>query len=254
MLERHHRELAKVEADYWWFQVRFRVVEQLLLSRRLLANGARLLDWGCGTGGFLDYLLSKRLVASGQVCGVEPGEHARQVLHAKGIPSVPLAPVVALRSTIADQPTVITMLDVLEHVDDRVAVLRGLHSLAVPGASLVLTVPAFKFLWSEWDTVLGHKTRYTIRGLHADLREAGWEPQSARYIFSSMFFPAFFRSRLLKRSIVESEFPRVPALLNRLLTVWYSLESRVPCIPFGTSIVCLARREGVSDAQPPRPR
>jgi SAM-dependent methyltransferase len=252
VLERHHRELAKIEGEYWWFRVRFRVVAQLLRSGNLVCNGTRLLDWGCGTGGFLDYLLSTHQVAPHQVCGVEPGEHAQQVLRGKGIPSVPLAPAAALRGTIADQPTVITMLDVLEHVDDRVGVLRELHALAAPGASLILTVPAFKFLWSEWDTVLGHKTRYTIRGLQADLRDAGWQPQRARYIFNSMFFPAFLRSVVLKRSIAQSEFPRIPACLNRLLTAWHSLESRVPGIPFGTSILCLARRDDASHPEAQR--
>jgi SAM-dependent methyltransferase len=247
VLEQHHRELAKIEADYWWFRVRFCVVAQVLRSRNLVCNGARLLDWGCGTGGFLDYLLSTYHLAPHQVCGVEPGTHAQQVLRAKGIPCVPLAPAAELRGTIADQPTVITMLDVLEHVDDRVGVLRELHALAAPGASLVLTVPAFQFLWSEWDTVLGHKTRYTIRGLRTDLRRAGWQPQRAQYIFNSLFFPAFFRSVVLKRSIAQSEFPSIPAFLNRVLTTWHSLESRVPGIPFGTSILCLARRDDASD-------
>ena len=134
------------------------------------------------------------------------------------------------------------MLDVLEHVDDPVAVLRDLHSLAVPGASLIVTVPAFRFLWSEWDRVLGHKTRYTIRQLRADLLAAGWRTSSVRYIFNFMFFPAFFRSLLLRRSIARSEFPRVPPLLNEILIAWHDFESHVPGIPFGTSILGTALR------------
>jgi len=241
-VEAHHRELAKIEADYWWFQVRFRLVERLLLSRDLLSSSTRLLDWGCGTGGFLEYLLKRGRVRPEQVCGVEPGEHAQQVLRNKGIPSVPLAAVGQLKGTIADLPTVITMLDVLEHVEDRTAALRDLHALATPDATLILTVPAFIFLWSEWDTVLGHKTRYTISRLRADLLAAEWQPVSTHYIFNSLFFPAFLRSLLLRGSIGRSEFPRVPALLNRLLITWYGIESRVPGTPFGTSILCLARR------------
>jgi SAM-dependent methyltransferase len=56
--------------------------------------------------------------------------------------------------------TVVTLLDVLEHLDDDAAALREMRRLVRPGGLLVLTVPALRWLWSDWDVALHHRRRY----------------------------------------------------------------------------------------------
>ena len=242
MREQHYQELHDIEATYWWFQVRFRVVADVLRARQLLGPDAYLIDWGCGTGGFLEYLLRHGHVDRHQICGVEPGLPAHRVLADKGIPFVTPQSGTGHSATPQRRATVVTMLDVLEHVDDRPAFLREVQRWTVPDATLVLTVPAFRFLWSGWDDVLGHKARYTAAGLRADLIAAGWPPVKNRYLFQSMFFAAFFRSVLLRRSIARSQFPRVSPAVNAALIAWHRVETALPGLPFGTSVLAVARR------------
>jgi SAM-dependent methyltransferase len=62
---------------------------------------------------------------------------------------------------------VVTLMDVLEHVDDDAGVLREMARLVRPGGLVVITVPALRWLWSDWDVALHHRRRYH----RADLRE-----------------------------------------------------------------------------------
>jgi ubiquinone/menaquinone biosynthesis C-methylase UbiE len=56
--------------------------------------------------------------------------------------------------------TVVTLLDVLEHLDDDGAALREMVRLVKPGGLVVITVPALRWLWSDWDVCLHHRRRY----------------------------------------------------------------------------------------------
>jgi SAM-dependent methyltransferase len=62
----------------------------------------------------------------------------------------------------------VTLMDVLEHVDDDAGVLREMSRLVRPGGLVVVTVPAMRWLWSDWDVALHHRRRYH----RADLRRA----------------------------------------------------------------------------------
>ena len=64
-----------------------------------------------------------------------------------------------------------TLLDVLEHTDDK-KTLQELHRILKPEGLLIITVPAFKFLWSKLDDVLKHKRRYTKSSLQKVLKQA----------------------------------------------------------------------------------
>ena len=56
---------------------------------------------------------------------------------------------------------IITCLDVLEHLDDDVEGLRAIAALLAPGGQLVVTAPAYDWLWSGEDVISAHRRRYT---------------------------------------------------------------------------------------------
>ena len=58
-------------------------------------------------------------------------------------------------------------LDVIEHIDDDLRALRELHRVVRPGGTLLVTVPAYQWLWSEHDVINHHKRRYTRKTLSA---------------------------------------------------------------------------------------
>ena len=68
----------------------------------------------------------------------------------------------------------VVMLNVLEHIEDDVAVLRMLGSLLEPDGRVVLYVPALNGLYGKWDRKVGHYRRYAPWRLRAVLDEAGY--------------------------------------------------------------------------------
>jgi hypothetical protein len=137
------------------------------------------------------------------------------------------------------------MLDVLEHLPRPVETLTRLHRAALPGARLVILVPAMQCLWSKWDEVLGHQRRYEMQSLHADVTAAGWRVERSQYIFNAMAGIVKMRGLLFKKGTLrETEFPRVGPAFNQFLIMAHLLEMKIPCFPFGTSLAMLAQKAG----------
>lgn len=141
----------------------------------------------------------------------------------------------------------ITLLDVLEHVDDDLGTLASLASLLKPGGHLLLTVPAFPFLWSEHDVVHRHYRRYRRPELMARVEAAGLRVIHASY-YNSILFPLVAVIRLAEKVFGAQggqDLTMPPPWLNRLLCRIFASERRWLgriVFPFGVSIVLLARR------------
>src|SRR5207244_4475069 len=127
-------------------------------------------------------------------------------------------------------------LDVVEHVDDDLGILREAQRYVKTGGWTIVTVPAYQFLWGPHDVVNHHKRRYTRAGLRRVLQAAGFELRMLSY-FNTILFPA---------GIAADPRPRVPpAPLNALLTTVFSMEKyllRGLALPYGLSLIALARR------------
>jgi SAM-dependent methyltransferase len=153
-----------------------RFLERLVLS--VAPPGARLLDFGAGTGRF-----AARLAAHGvEVLCVEPDKALRAALGRK-----------ALRSTadLAEVPSAsidaVYSLNVLEHIDDDAGALAELHRVLKPGGRLLLYVPAFMVLYSAMDRRVGHLRRYRKAPLADLVRRAGFSVEDVRYADSLGF-------------------------------------------------------------------
>jgi SAM-dependent methyltransferase len=220
---------------YWWYEVRLAHVRDALSGLR---GELRYLDFGCGTGGVLRVVM--RDFAPRLALGIDGTQEAVEVAHGRGLP-VRLAD---FRRPIElpFHPNAITCLDVLEHLEDPVAALRHLATVASHDALLVVTVPAMPLLHSRWDDLCGHHRRYTRRLLLEHLRAGGWAPSRMRHLFSYCVPPAFVQRRVLRR-VPQVEFPPVSRPMNAALTWAGRVEKRLGCpLPFGTSLVALARR------------
>ncbi|MGI8776770.1 MAG: glycosyltransferase [Acidimicrobiales bacterium] len=133
----------------------------------------------------------------------------------------------------------IVMVNVLEHVADDKAALRHLRKALHPGGRLLLFVPAFEELYSDFDRRIGHHRRYRAPALSAAVTEAGFEVLDARYV-NSVGAVAWW--------VIARQLGRVPTKRWSALTydkavvpVLRKVESRwTP--PFGQSVLCVARR------------
>src|SRR5262249_54945078 len=90
----------------------------------------------------------------------------------------------------------VTLFDVLEHLDDDSEALGKAKSLLGDGGKLVVTVPAHRFLWSPHDVINQHRRRYRRSELRLRVREAGLRLDRMTY-FNSYLFPAVYFARFL---------------------------------------------------------
>ena len=138
------------------------------------------------------------------------------------------------------------LLDVIEHLEDDVAALQAARRLLTEGGVLVVTVPAYPWLWSGHDAALGHRRRYVAEGLRRLVEGAGYRVERLTY-FNTVLFPAIAATRLYKRWRGDDrhDLRRPGPTLNRLLEMLFALERHVvpsPALPFGTSLMVVARR------------
>src|SRR6185312_3944233 len=75
-------------------------------------------------------------------------------------------------------------LDVIEHLEDDLGALRELRRTVVPGGALLVTVPAYQWLWSGHDEINHHHRRYTRGSLQKVAEQAGWHQQRTTYFNS----------------------------------------------------------------------
>jgi trans-aconitate methyltransferase len=134
--------------------------------------GRALLDFGAGNGTFVRLLSTRGF----RVAGLEVDPSFRAQLAREGFPVY-----ASLDDVLEASLDGLYTLNVLEHIEHDVDVLRALLSKLQPGARIEIYVPAFQALYSAMDRAIGHWRRYTAPGLVARLREAGFEVESARY-------------------------------------------------------------------------
>src|SRR3989337_2222779 len=84
----------------------------------------------------------------------------------------------------------VTLLDVLEHTDD-VKTLKEAHRILNNRGLLLLTIPAYQWMWSNWDVVLNHRRRYTKRQIEELLKNHGFEVVKCTYLYSFLLLPVF---------------------------------------------------------------
>jgi SAM-dependent methyltransferase len=241
-----YTNLERVEAAHWYYAGKRELARRWLLRVRPPQASDTLLDCGAGTGRF-----AAEMQAHCRVLALDDHEEALRILRTRFRPE-------QILSLAGDQVPLpdgaleyVTALDVLEHVPDDAAVVRGFHRLLKPGGIALVTVPASMALWSDWDEVLHHFRRYERTQLCALFPAAQWELVFVNYT-NVPVYPAVWLVRKWRKwfpvragatgaARAEDKVPMAPinAVLRRVfvaLAFW-----RVP-FPFGVSLLLVARR------------
>jgi SAM-dependent methyltransferase len=244
----------RLEDTHWWFLGRRRLV-LAELARHAGPRAGRILDVGCGTGGMLPHLAQ-----FGDALGLDSADEAEAACKQRCVPFVHGW---GSRLPFIDGAfDVVTALDVIEHVPDDAAILRELLRVLRPGGLLLLTVPAYQFLWSQHDVFNHHQRRYRRSRLGALLRANGFEIAKLSY-YNTVLFPAAMLRKASMRvnkssaSPAASHLDEVSAPLNRLLR--WVMAGEQPLVerfdmPFGASIICAARRPNKAVPRATTPR
>jgi SAM-dependent methyltransferase len=140
--------------------------------------------------------------------------------------------------------SLILMLDVLEHLDRPAQALRHAAALLEPGGLLLITVPAFRLLWTSHDVLNQHRERFTKRSFRRLARQAGVRILEARYFFLWLF-PVKLITR--GREWLVGTKPEVPVppppWLNGVLQTLSRADNRMALgapFPAGSSLLVLA--------------
>lgn len=228
--------LRQVETGHFWHAPRRQLLLRLV-EAHLKPEGLAL-DVGCGSGRLVSTLRSRGYSAY----GVDP--HAASAETDRDGFTVGQAEHLPYRSGAFD---LVSALDLLEHVDDEVA-LAEIARVLRPGGVLVASVPGYTWLWSERDVRAGHRRRYDRRGLRCLLQRGGFEIQQMRG-YQLFLLPLLVASRLWQRLAASEraldQEDRPGPLVNGLLRAVNSSEialGRWLPIPFGSSLVAVARK------------
>ncbi len=232
----------QAENRHWWYRGRRKVLERVVEDLRLPAR-ARILDAGCGSGRNM-----VELARHGTVTGVELADASVSLARERGAGEVIAGSVLEMPFE-ADSFDLAASLDVIEHLEDDLTALRELRRVVAPGGSLLVTVPAYQWLWSGHDEINHHFRRYTRRSLQRAGEQAGWQQVRTTY-FNSLLLPAAILLRVLDRfnrktteSSLDLWVPPEPLnwLLERPLQLEAALIGRGGRIPAGLSLLAVFR-------------
>lgn len=230
--------LADLEERHFWFPARRQLLSRMLRSLPA-ASPRRAIELGCGLGAHLSLLGN----AATTVVGVDAYRAALEAACRRS-PNAILVQSDIGRVPLADgQFEILLAADVLEHVESG-RFLAEVSRLAAPDARLLLTVPAMPGLWSRADEVAGHRRRFRLRDLRAELAAGGWRIERWTH-YQFLLLPLLMVSRRSRIGTLYRLERRPPSWLNALLGAVCRFEVRALggiSLPWGSSLAAVARR------------
>jgi len=241
-----YQDFYNLEEKHWWFFGRRRIVFCLLEQYLPHENQLRILDVGCGTGATL-----KKLEEYGHATGVDISEEAVKFCRLRGCRDVHK---IDKQNLFFEDYAfdVVVALDVIEHISDDCAALSEYYRVTKEDGILLLTVPAYDFLWGAHDEVNYHKRRYVGNELKDKVEKTGFAVEKLTY-FNTFLFPFVFLARMnqrVTRMVDGGRKPRSDLKLhhwgvNGILKTIFVLEEPLlkKCdFPYGVSLLCVAKK------------
>ncbi len=237
-----YRKLAETEDRMWYFRALHRRLAHWV-GRMTPAGPVKVLDAGCGTGGFLK---SAAVKACGwRMTGVDLSPLAVQLARERSGAEVREGSITALPFADGEFDAVVTG-DVIYHVEDVALALREFARCVKPGGAVIVNEPAYRWLWSYHDDAVESKHRFTRPELKALFRQAGLEVKFASYANCLILPLVVLRRKVFPpkqpTSDVELSSAPVEALLS--LAAWLEfvwMKCGLP-LPAGSSVFVVGRK------------
>lgn len=237
-----YSDLFELEDNHWWHKAK-RETSLYLINKFIKLKDNKILDVGCGAGKNME-----SMAKFGEVWGIDINEESIKYCRFRGLQKIKIASSekTGFKVNFFD---LVTLFDVLEHTDED-KTLKEMKRVLKKGGLILLAVPAYPWLWSKWDEVLHHKRRYTQKSLAGVLEKNSFKILEISYMHPHLvilvFIIRFIRSKLIHRKQYNSDFKINNPIFNFLL---YSLAKfqlklmQITSIPFGISLICIARLE-----------
>ena len=223
--------------DHWWFQSRKNIIEKII-KKNTKKKKLKILDFGSGSGVNLS-MLSKY----GHVSIFETHKETQKDL--KNLYKGTQFQVINSLNT--HKFDLILMADVLEHIKNDKKQIKLLYKKLKKNGKILLTVPAFKSLFTHKDIILGHYRRYNIREIKEIFKK--FRILKLTYFNFFLFIPIalsliFFK--ILKSNFIDSVEKKPNYIINFILFIIFNTESKVINtfnFPFGISILGLFEKK-----------
>lgn len=238
----------EIEDNSFWFEHRNNVILRLINN---YLNEPIILDVGGGNG-YVSIFLQKNDIIP---ILLEPGIDG--IVNAKGRGLKNL-----IHSTLEDASIKphsipnIGLFDVIEHIEDDQLFLSNLNNILKPKGKIFITVPAFKFLWSENDVRAGHFRRYTKKSMEKLLQHENFTIEYISYFFSALPIPIFIKRTIPallkikskdhnKKSINEHKKTHgyISKFLNRMIVKELKSIGESNYLPYGSSLCVVASKK-----------
>jgi SAM-dependent methyltransferase len=247
MRQQVYEDIYREELTHWWFRARRHIVAELLKEFAPTFRPLSVADIGCGMGSTIEMLSQ-----FGRVLAMDFSPTALAFSKQRGMSGLVAAslPDLPCRDATFD---VTCALDVIEHIDDDHSAVCEIYRVCKPGGLIVITVPAYRWLWSEHDDINEHKRRYTRKQFSERLAPLGLTILRLSYL-NTLLAPPAMVFRLLKKLAgrqasnpeeLKSDVFSLPAWLNRPLYLIFACEAtllKYVSFPFGISLICVAQK------------
>lgn len=240
-----YQEMDELEKFHWWFLYRQNILKFILKKYLIhLSKDAKIVDIGCGTGGNIQ-LLNKNY---NNIYGIDNNESAIKYCREKNLKNITKGDLPNLEGLEDNSADLILLFDVLEHVDKDDLALSVIKNKLKTGGFILLTVPAFSFLWSQHDEDFHHKRRYNIKQLKKMLKSLDFKIIKSSYLYF-LLFPLILFMRFIKKIFKSyssaDDFKLNNKFLNNFILKFLAIEQfflNYIDYPFGSSIVVLAKK------------
>lgn len=243
MEKTEYARLAEYEKNYWWHQGRLEIIQTYMRWASRSKSNAVILNVGCGTGGTINMLEQ-----FGTVDNVDTSDEAIAFTRNLGYKNITKVDDVTLpfEDKVYD---IVGAFDVLEHIEDHKGALAEWKRVLKDDGAIVITVPAYQWLWSGHDVTMHHRRRYTMKSLITLAVEADLRPERKSYAIS-FSLPLVAALRLASNMLdgrpgAAVSYVPVPRVINDLFTAFLRVEARLHgavSLPVGSSVITVLRK------------
>jgi ubiquinone/menaquinone biosynthesis C-methylase UbiE len=234
----------ELEENHWWFIGRRDIIFRLIKDYQ---RDVEILEIGCSGGVLIEFLKKRGFL---KLHGIDIDEKAIEICRQRVIKKVGVAD--AQETGFKEQQfDILIASDVLEHIKNEDKALLEWYRILKPGGTLIIFVPAFKFLWSNHDEVNCHYRRYSKSGLIKIVEKNSFKTERVSYWNFSLFFPIslvrFFRKFLPgNRKRASDQLFEFNTVVNKTLEYILRLENKFLStginLPIGVSLFIIGRK------------
>ncbi len=240
-----YKNYFKIEKEHWLMVGRRVIVKDNLHSYlHKKPEETKVLDFGCGSGIFVDELQKLGFDAH----GLDISEEAIKFGKLQGVKNLGVIDAHKIHFPENTFDAVFT-LDVLEHLEDEKWALAEIERVLKPGGIAIIMVPAYMFLWGVQDEVAHHYRRYTKNNLLKKIRDSSPLSVLRSSYFNTFLFPPIALLRIFSRILGikgrESDFDINSPTLDKVFSFIFGAERKMlkyVSFPFGVSILLVLKK------------